>query len=152
MKYIKEKIAYLRGYADALQISDETNEGKILLKMMEILDDVGDALSGLAEAQSEMENYVEMIDDDISDLEEFVLDCVEDDDEIDDDYDFEEDDDLYEVVCPKCGKVYLSDFDSFEKNEVFCPSCGEHFVLEESIAEKLIHDDDCQCDECQNQD
>ena len=91
MKYIKEKIAYLRGYADALQISDETNEGKILLKMMEILDDVGDALSGLAEAQSEMENYVEMIDDDISDLEEFVLDCVEDDDEIDDDYDFEED-------------------------------------------------------------
>ncbi|MEG1433008.1 MULTISPECIES: CD1247 N-terminal domain-containing protein [Eubacterium] len=144
MKYIQEKVSYLKGLSDGLGLDDSTNEGKVILKMLDVLDDITDALDGLMEAQDELEDYVEMIDDDMTDLEEYIL---EDDmafaDE-DDEY-YEDDDDLYEVICPSCGSAYLTDFESFEEDEVFCPECGEQFKLEEKVVEELTHADGCQC-------
>ncbi|MGL4546469.1 MAG: hypothetical protein ACRCUV_00375, partial [Eubacterium aggregans] len=61
----------------------------------------------------------------------------------DDEY-YEDDDDLYEVICHSCGSAYLTDFESFEEDEVFCPECGEQFKLEEKVVEELTHADGCQ--------
>ena len=45
------------------------------------------------------------------------------------------------VICPECGETYLTDFESFEEDDVSCPACGAPFKLEESVLEKLTHDD-----------
>lgn len=145
MDYIKEKVAYLKGLSDGLGLDDSTNEGKVILQMLEVLGDITDALDGLAEAQDELQDYVETIDDDMTDLEEYILENEGYD--LDDDDDDEEGDDVYEVICPKCGAAYLADFESFEDDEVFCPECGEQFVIESKVMEKLTNADECGCGE-----
>ena len=147
MKYIQEKVSYLKGLSDGLGLDDSSNEGKVILKMLDVLDDITDALDGLVEAQDELEDYVEMIDDDMTDLEEYVLGeegFLDDDDEDFDEYEDEDDDDLYEVICPNCGSSYLTDFESFEEDDVFCPECGEQFKLDEKVVKELTHGDESQ--------
>lgn len=141
MKFIKEKVAYIQGLADGLGVDTTSNEGRIIDKILDVLGDITDALDGVAEAHDELEDYVEMIDDDMTDLESYLLDYEDDDD---DDFD-DEDEDFYEVICPSCGSAYLTDFESFEEDDVFCPECGEKFTLEEKVLEGLTHSDDCQC-------
>ncbi|MEG0075257.1 MAG: transcriptional regulator [Eubacterium sp.] len=145
MKYIKEKVAFIEGLAEGLELDVTTKEGKVLDRIIEVLGDITDALDGLVEAQDDLEDYAEMIDDDLTDLEEFILDEDNWDDD-DDTYDFsDDDDDYYEVVCPKCGSVYITDFESFEDDEVFCPDCGEQFHLEEKVVNELTQEETCQC-------
>lgn len=143
MKYIKEKIAYLKGYADGMKLSEKSDEGKALLKVYEILDDITDALDGLALAQSETDDRLEDMSDDIEFLEEYVYDL--------DDFD-EDDDDLFEVTCPKCGENYFVDYDDFDSGDVFCPFCGEDFDLDDETVAKLMaaeNGDPCACCHCE---
>ena len=51
MDYIKEKVAYLQGLAEGLKIEESSAEGKVLFHIIDVLDDITDALDGLAEAQ-----------------------------------------------------------------------------------------------------
>ncbi|MGV8907265.1 MAG: CD1247 N-terminal domain-containing protein [Acetobacterium sp.] len=141
MKYINEKVAYTKGLMDGLDLDKNTNEGKVLVQVLDILEDIVDALDGLTEGQEELEAYVEMVDDDLTDLEEFILD---EEDLLDDDDDFEfDDDDYYEVVCPECGNVYITELESFENDAVICPDCGTPFHLEEEIS--CCGEDGCDC-------
>ncbi|WKY46816.1 transcriptional regulator [Eubacteriaceae bacterium ES3] len=140
MKFINEKVAYTKGLMDGLEIDGTTSEGKVLFQVMDILEDVVDALDGLTEAQEDLESYVEMVDDDLSDLEEFILDEDFDDE---DDYD-ELDDDFYEVICPECGNVFITEFEAFEDDSVVCPECGEPFILDESVS-SCCGEDGCDC-------
>ncbi len=139
MKYIREKVAYLEGLAEGLELDTTTKEGKILDRIIEVLGDITDALDGLADAHDDLEDYVEMIDDDLTDVEEFLLDEEEDEDYFDDE-------DYYEVVCPNCGSTYLADFTDFEEDAVFCPDCGEQFHLGDDVLQKLSHEHDDACD------
>jgi len=146
MDYIREKVAYLQGLAEGLKIEESTAEGKVLYHIIDVLDDITDALDGLAESQYAAEEEAEEVQDILSDIVEY-FDILAGEDE---DYDYEdEDDDLYEVICPNCGDVYLTDFESFEEDDVSCPSCGAPFKLEESVVEKLsgqdAHNHDCCC-------
>lgn len=141
MKYIREKVAFIEGLVEGLELDLTTKEGKVLDRIIDVLGDMTDALEGLAEAQDELEDYAEMIDDDLTELEEFIL-----DEDWDEEYDdFDDDDDYYEVVCPKCGIVYITDFKAFDDGDVFCPECGEQFHLEEKVVEELTHGEGCQC-------
>ena len=109
-----EKVAYLRGLADGLKLTDTTAEGKVLLNVIEVLDDLALSVTDLEDAVEELGEVVDAIDDDLQDVEDALY---EEDDE-DEDYDFDEDDDyglddydefddedepLYEVKCPTCG-------------------------------------------------
>ena len=38
MAYLSEQVAYLRGLADGMKIDDSTNEGKLLLKIVDVLE------------------------------------------------------------------------------------------------------------------
>lgn len=146
MKYIREKVAFIEGLVEGLELDLTTKEGKVLDRIIDVLGDMTDALEGLAEAQDELEDYAEMIDDDLTELEEFILDEDRDEEYDDfDDVDFDDDDDYYEVVCPKCGTVYITDFEAFDDDDVFCPECGEQFHLEEKVVEELTHGEGCQC-------
>ena len=130
MKYINEKVAYTKGLVDGLELDQASNEGKVLVQVLDILEDIVDALDGITEAQEELEEYVEMVDDDLSDLEEFILD---EDFSDDDEFDFDEED-YYEIICPECGNIYITEFESFEINMVSCPVCCDPFILNFDVA------------------
>ena len=144
MKYIGEKVAYIKGLAEGMKLDTASDEGKILNQVLGALGDTTDALDSLTEAHDELPSHVAMTHDDMTDLEDYLVDedeaYVSDDDDDDDD-----DEDLYEVICPNCGAEYLTDFESFEEDDVICPECGEKFVLEERVVDQLNHAEECQC-------
>lgn len=126
MEYLYERVAYLKGLADGLELDETTKEGKILVKIVETLEDFADAISDLDEEVEELNEFIEIIDEDLSDLEEFVY-----DEEFHDDY-------FDEFDCPKCGTILFVDEDDFDEEghlEVACPECGEEYTVE----------DDCEC-------
>lgn len=148
MKYINEKVAYLKGLSEGMKLAEASDEGKMIEQVLDVLGDICDALDGVTEAHDDLQDYVEMIDDDLTDMEDFLIDITDEDiafededEEIDDPEDLmdmaDEDDDIYEVECPHCGHVYLADFESFEADDVICPECDTKFSLNEETIEKL---------------
>ena len=139
---LTEKAAYLKGIADGMKLNAEEPVDKLLLSIIDMLDDV-------AKSVTSNEEEIELLTDDVDALYEDVYDDDEDDEDDDDlddddeDEDDEDDDDeeLYEIECPKCGeKIYL-DFDEIEQGDITCPACGETLEIE-------LHTDDCDCGCC----
>lgn len=141
MDYLYERIAYLRGLAEGLEVEEASKEGKLLVHIIEALEDFADAISDLNEEQEEINEYVDFIDEDLADLEEDYYGELEDEDDDDDDYDyeFEDDFDYVEVECPFCKEVVYLDTELIsEDGKVECPNCLRIISCE-------CDDDQCNC-------
>lgn len=137
---ITEKVSYLKGLAEGLKLDETTKEGQILKVMIEALEDIALTVSDLEDNVAELGEYVESIDDDLSEVEEELFGDEDDYDDEDDDED--EDDQYYEVECPTCREVIYLDQELADKDEIKCPNCGEKLELDFSECEC---DDDCDC-------
>ena len=123
MSYLTEKMAYIRGLAEGLEIDETTKEGKLLLAIVEALSDTADELYELGDIQDEMQLQLDEVDEDLDELESFVY-----GDEDEDFYD--EEDDEQEVECPNCGDMICFDADLLDSDKINCPACGEEIELE----------------------
>lgn len=126
---LTEKVAFIKGMMEGMKFDDKSNEGIIISKLVDLLDDMASAVSDLQDTTDTIYDYIDELDYDLGDLEEFVYDDCDCDDDCDcccdcDDDDDDDDDHLYEVECPKChDQVYLSE--SILNDEIKCPNCGE---------------------------
>ncbi len=134
---ITEKVAYLKGLMEGMKIDTETNEGKILSAMVDILEDIGLELEDLWNAQGELEDGLDVVSDDLEDIEDIVYD--EDDEYYEDDA--EEDEDCYATTCPTCEETIYFDESVLEDGEVICPNCGEKLEFDMSSLEEDSDDD-----------
>ena len=140
MSNINDRVAYLKGLAEGMKLSDETNEGKLLLKMLDALEDMAEEITALRSDVDELDEYVESIDDDLADMEEYLFEgeedgcgcggcsgCCGDDDEDEDEDDEDDEDEDGEVVeysCPHCGNEVTFEIDGFDfEEENLCPAC-----------------------------
>ena len=131
---ITEKVAYLKGLMDGLEIDKATKEGKILCAMADILEDIALTVADNCD-------QIDAIDEDLENLEEFVYegDFFEDEDDEwdDDDYclgdcdgcdgcdEFDCDEYEYEIECSNCHETIFIDESAFEEGKTFeCPNCG----------------------------
>ena len=133
MSSINDRVAYLKGLAEGMKLSDETNEGKLLSVIADILGDMADDMEDMASDLFDLGEDVDAISDDLSDVEDYL--CDEDwDDEADEDWDDEEDDDgeplFFEVTCPACEKTITVDEDVLNLGSIQCPNCGEMMEFE----------------------
>ena len=146
---ISEKSAYLKGLMDGLKLNTESDEGKMIAAIVDLLGDVtkrvtdieettiaiSDELDEIEEDLDAIEDYILDDEDDFEDLDEDELDW-DDEDELDDPeegFDFgDEDSTIYEVECA-CGEVIDFDEEVLEKGSIVCPNCGEtlEFSLED---------------------
>lgn len=136
MSNLSDRVAFIQGLAEGMNIKDDTNEGKLLLKMLDVLGEMAGEIKRLSDAQEEMSEYVESIDDDLADIEETLYgdededgcDCAHchgGDDDDDDDED-EDDDGMVEYTCPSCGHVMTFAVDEFDFDEDYlCPECNK---------------------------
>ena len=136
---VSEKVAYLRGLMEGLDLDEDKKETKLFAAIIEALDDVASELSDIDEDMEELADYIEELDEDLGDVEEFVYDCDCDDDCDcccdDDDCDCCCDEDCIEVECPACGETVCIGFDEInDDGEVECPCCGA--ILEFEIEEE----------------
>ncbi|HHU76746.1 MAG TPA: AraC family transcriptional regulator [Firmicutes bacterium] len=135
MDSLASKLGYLRGLAEGLGIDDGTKEGKVIRQMILLLDDIGHSIGELNENYEELFSYVETIDEDLSDLEEELLEDEDSEDFGDYDYDDDGDGDIFDehgvsftVECPECHYEVTIDEDILEDEESFevlCPNCGK---------------------------
>ena len=128
---ISEKVAYLKGLAEGLGLDAETKEGKILLAMIDVLDDIALEIEDLKDTQDELADGLDAVSDDLEDVEDVVF--GEDDYDEDEEDEDEESEDCYATTCPNCEEVIYFDESILEDGEVICPNCGEklEFELEE---------------------
>ncbi len=124
---ISEKVAYLKGLAEGLDLdAEKSKEGKLISVMIGILEEVALDLEDLQEVTDELGEEVDAISDDLSDVEEVVF---------DEDYE-DDDEDFFEVECPTCGAEIDIDEDVLEAGVVECPACGDKFALDLSDEEE----------------
>ena len=139
---IKSNAAYIKGLAEGLGIDKESKEGKIISALIDLVNDMAESITDLEAECAELREYAEELDEDLGDVEEFLLD--EDDCDCgcdcDDDCDCGCCDDGYvELECPACNEIICLDDSLLDEDTIQCPACGETLEFD--------FDCDCDCDE-----
>ena len=124
---ISEKVAYLKGLAEGLNIdTDKSKEGKLINVMIDILDEIALSIEDLEENSLALGEEIDVLSDDLADVEDIVF----DDEDEDEDDEEEFDDDWFEVECPSCDEVLVVDEDALEEGYIKCPNCDTEYSLD----------------------
>ena len=142
---ISEKSAYLKGLMDGLKLNTESDEGKMIAAIVDLLGDVTKKVVDIEDTTIAISDELDEIEEDLDAIEDYILDEDEDyDDEDEDDefwpYDDEDEDDdeigdegfdfgdeettVYEVRCA-CGNIIDFDEEVLESGSIVCDKCGE---------------------------
>ena len=126
-----EKVAYLKGLMEGMKLDTETNEGKLLSVIADILGDMSEDMEDMASDLFDLGEDVDAISDDLSDVEDFLCDEDWDDEEDEDDPDEDDGEPLFfEVTCPACENTITVDEDVLNLGSIQCPNCGEMMEFE----------------------
>ena len=123
---ISEKVAYLKGLAEGMELDTEKKEGKLLAAIIDVLEDIALELEDIQDEQAELADGLDAVSDDLEDVEDVVFEDWDEDD--DDDYEedeLDEDEDCYATTCPTCEETIYFDESILDEGEVICPNCGE---------------------------
>jgi hypothetical protein len=138
LESLENRIAYLRGLADGMDVQEHSREGKILAEMIELMDDIYGEFRELHARVEEAERYAEAIDEDLEDVElylfgddenlyESVGDCAEEEREAYDEFaDLDDDQDAY--LYETGGRDHVTASHAIE-----CPSCREVLFFHEGV-------------------
>ncbi len=130
---ISEKVAYLKGLAEGLNLdTDKSKEGKLISVMIGILEEVGMSIEDLEETTRALGEEIDAVSDDLEDVEDVVFDS--------EDYD----DDWFEVECPTCEEPLVIDDKALADGFIQCPNCGDKFSLDLSDDAADTEDGDSQ--------
>ena len=138
---ISEKSAYLKGLMDGLKLNTESDEGKMIAAIVDLLGDVTKKVVDIEDTTIAISDELDEIEEDLDAIEDYILDededYDEDDDEDDRDFDDEDDEDseegfdfgdeettVYEVQCA-CGNIIDFDEEVLESGSIVCDKCGE---------------------------
>jgi len=128
MSELSKKVEYLKGLADGMNLREDKQDQKLLLKILEVLEEISLEIEDIQEVQDEMNEYLENMDEDLAELEDAVF---EDEDfMVDDleDYEGLGGDSVVEYECPHCGYKTRFDITDFDFDEDYlCPECEQPF-------------------------
>ena len=127
MGYLAEKYNYVKGLCDGLQIDTEVKEGKLLMAIMELLDEMILSVEDLEESRDEIYEFMDEVDEDLAEVEEIIY---------GEEYD-EDDCVIGEIECPECNALVEITADMIEGDKFVCPACESEIEI------------DCECD-CEN--
>ena len=160
---IKEKVAYMKGLAEGMDIS-AADDGKLFTIIIDTLSDIANEIEELNENALDIGEELDAISADLADVEELLEDLELDDEDFDFDYDDEDDDDddeydeyededyncdcdncgkgefTIDVNCPECDAEIALNEENIANEAVTCPACGKDIELE--IDEVDVDDED----------
>ena len=117
---ISEKVSYIKGLAEGLGLDENNKTDKILQSIIDVLDDMAAELACAEDDILDLSDTVDEIDEDLGELEDYVY----------DEEDNANDDDFYQVTCPKCGTEIYLDEDTLAEESIACPECGTDLEFE----------------------
>ena len=133
---ITEKVAYLKGLAEGMELDTEKKEGKLLSAIIDVLEDIALELQDIEDTQEELGEGLDVVSDDLEDVEDLLFGDDDEDDEDFDDYEPDEldepddDEDCYATTCPNCEETIYFDESVLEEGQVLCPNCGEKLCFD----------------------
>ena len=107
---ISEKVAYLKGLAEGLNLDTDSKEGKLIAAIIDVLDDMAEKFAEIDDELCDVEDGLDAVSDDLSDVEETLYFALDDDEDEDED---DEEEECFVTTCPE-----------WEDGEVVCPNCG----------------------------
>ena len=140
---VTEKVAYIKGLADGLNLDGKKEEVKVIKAIIDLLDDLAMSVSDLEEGLDVVSEQVDAVDEDLAELESYVYDDCDCDDCCDDE---DEENPFYEVTCGACGQKLNVSEDVLLEGEIECPNCGE--LLEFDFSDLFDEDGCCSEDGC----
>jgi len=121
LQRISEQISYLSGLCEGLNITEDTAQGKVLLAIIHVLDELNDEISQLDFDLLECQNRLEEMDDKLAYMEELLIDNGISNE-------------IMELECSKCGEELYFNADILEDEdtiEIICPTCQEVVYIHE---------------------
>lgn len=129
---LTEKAAYIRGMMEGMNFDTESNEGKVISAIVDLLDDMALTIADVDDTTAELEDYIEEVDDDLGALEEYIYDEDECDCDLDDS-EYEDNGYHYQTECPECGEQVLLDDEILEDGVFECPHCGAEINFDDDV-------------------
>lgn len=124
---MKEKIAYLKGLMDGMELPEDNNT-KLLRAIADCLEAMADDIETESARLDMLEGDVDTINEDIDELDEvlgFLLEDEDDEDDEDEDDDFDWEDDFNYFTCPECGEIVPVSEDMLQDEaDPICPKCN----------------------------
>lgn len=166
---LDKKVSYMMGLLHGMDLDTTTKEGRALLQMAEVMEDMANEIGRLQSQINELTELCDIIDKDLGDVEYDLYqpddeDDDEEDDDDDDDWidvfdhdsygtvirdyddDMDDDDDVreqYEVTCPSCEAQIIIDEHMLEQGSMLCPHCNENLEFDyNAISEADVIEDD----------
>ncbi len=139
MMTVIEKVAYLKGLAEGLNLNAEKAETKMFNAIIDVLEDVAETTTDIDDTVDIMAQQLDEVDEDLGSLEELIYgecDCLDDDCCCGDDYDdcdcgcCDDEMEYYEVECPACHETICVDEGILDEGATTCPNCGEKLEFE----------------------
>lgn len=118
LKDISERVSYLQGLSEGMNLTSESPHGKIISGMLNVMNDMAEEIIIMQEDMEDVKEYIESIDDDLYDLEETIL-----------------DDEFLELKCSNCGETLYIERDILQEEEeleIICPACNEVVFVNDS--------------------
>ena len=116
-----EKVAYLKGLAEGLNLNSEKAETKMFNAIIDVLEDIAETTTDLDDTLDIVSEQLDEVDEDCccgDDYDECDCGCCGDETE------------YYEVECPACHETICVDEGILEEGATICPNCGEKLEFE----------------------
>ena len=130
MSDLTARAAYLKGLAEGMKLDTGTDEKKLLMAVIGVLEDYAKEIDGIDATCGFMSDSIADIEDEIDFLGSAVFHGEH--------AHMHGGKDDVQVKCPNCGEDIVVSIDEVEEDEVVCPNCGAEIELDLS----------CGCDDC----
>lgn len=145
---ISEKSAYLKGLAEGMKLDTEKAEGKLISELIGLVSEIASSVETVDNDVSQLFDYVDELDQDLADVEEVVFEIDDDDEDdfCDEDCEYGEyDDDDCDGNCDGCcgcddvdETEDVFDIEAEGLRCIICDSCGDTVCFDESRDPKEI--------------
>ncbi len=162
-----EKAMYLKGLCDGIEPDKTTKDGKLIAALIELVTEMAAEIDDMQSKMSDLEDYCDELDSDLGDVEEVLLDLDDEDEDEDldpadylcdgdcsacdldcdlgddEDWDDEEAEEFFQVICPACGDE-INFAASIDPENLRCPGCGEEIecIVDEDDYKALEGDEE----------
>ena len=124
MKDLSNKIYYLQGYCEALDLSSESKEGNVLKLIIDILGEMNEKIEELENNHDEVVEFIESLSEENDSISKLLEDNCENI--------LSSNEDL-ELDCPICKTVFtVKERELYTEEDVTCPECNTVVLSEET--------------------
>lgn len=139
MEDLRQRVAYLKGLAEGLDMDDDSKEGRLFGQIIDLLDSMTMVVENLESDYEELYDYVEAVDQDLTDMErDFYEEPFEEGEELEG----------FTLECPDCGEIVFIDEEAVEDEEleVLCPNCHRVVFVQDETWEADEEEEDLEED------